>query len=96
MEYDRFKVAPKVLSKSDTTLLDDEELHATVDGQLLKHLVGEVSEVDLDEATLRSVYDLKALGQKSRHLLLKRILLLVIRQCVQNLKWCLNEWHVQE
>jgi ribosomal protein L28 len=66
MEYDRLKVTPKVLGKSDTSLLDDEELHATVDGQLLKHLVGEVSEVDLDEATLRSVYDLKASGRKSK------------------------------
>ena len=46
MEFDRLKFTPKFSSKSDTTLIDDEEMHANTDGQLLSHLVGEVSEVD--------------------------------------------------
>jgi len=67
MEFDRLKVTPKLSSKSDTTLIDDdEELHANTDGQLLSHLVGEVSEVDLDEAMFGSVYDLKASNRKSK------------------------------
>ena len=41
-------------------------LHATVDGQLLSHLVGEVSEVDFDDTGLASMYELKASGQKSK------------------------------
>jgi hypothetical protein len=65
MEFDRLKVSPICMSKSDTQPFDDEELHA-VDGQLLSHLVGDVSEINLDEVMLRSVYDLKASNRKSK------------------------------
>jgi hypothetical protein len=52
---------------TDTSLIDEEEeLHASNDGQLLSHLIGEVSEVDFDEAMLDSVYEFKASGRKSK------------------------------
>jgi hypothetical protein len=35
-----------------------------IDGQLLSHLVGEVSEFESDEMMLSSVYELKASSQK--------------------------------
>ena len=67
MEFDRLKCTPKVPAKADTSLLDDDdEAYANIDGQLLSHLVGEVSEVGLDEAMLGSVYDLKASCRKSK------------------------------
>ena len=52
MEYDRLKVYPCANSRSVTTPLDDEEANATIDGQLLSHLVGEMTEVGLDEDEL--------------------------------------------
>ena len=52
LEYDRLKVTPRVFSKSFTSHLDEEELHATSDGQLLAHVVGEVSDVGLEEPGL--------------------------------------------
>jgi hypothetical protein len=67
MEFDRLKCTPKVSSKADTSLIDDDdEAYASTDGQLLNHLVGEVSEVGLDEAKLGSVYDLKASCRRSK------------------------------
>jgi hypothetical protein len=66
MEFDRLKVTPKVSSKPDISPVDEDELYSDTDGQLLSHLVGEVSEVGLDEAVLNSVYDLKASGRKSK------------------------------
>jgi hypothetical protein len=66
MEVDRLTVTPKVAGFPDASLDEEEELHATVDGQLLSHLVGEVSEVDFDETGLASVYELKASGRKSK------------------------------
>ena len=39
-----------------------EELHATLDGQLISHLVGAVSDVGLDEARLSSLFKLIASG----------------------------------
>jgi hypothetical protein len=35
--------------------LDEEELHATLDGQIFSHLVGEVLKVGLDEALMFAV-----------------------------------------
>jgi hypothetical protein len=66
MEFDRLRVNPKVSAKSESSTHDEEELSATLDGQLLTHLVGEVAEVDLDEMMLSSVYDLKASSRKSK------------------------------
>ena len=66
LEYDRLTVTPKVLCKSDTTHMDEEELNDTIDVQLLSHLVGDVSEGGLDEAVLSSLYDLKAADRKSK------------------------------
>jgi hypothetical protein len=66
MEFDRLKVNPKVSAKPGPSIQDDEELSATIDGQLLSHLVDEVAEVDLDELMLSSVYDLKASARKSK------------------------------
>jgi hypothetical protein len=66
MEYDHFTVAPKGSTVSDSSLLDDEEAHATMDGRLLSSLVGVVSEVVLDETELISLYDLRASGRNSK------------------------------
>ena len=66
LEYDRLKVKPRVSSKSFFSHLDDEELHATSDGQLLAHVVGEVSDVGLEEPGLSSLIELTASGRKSK------------------------------
>ena len=66
LKYDRLTVTPKVACKSDTAHTDEEELHDTIDVQLLSHLVGDVSEGGLDEALLSSLYDLKAADRKSK------------------------------
>ena len=44
MEFDRLKATPRVSSKSTTSLIDEDEMHATVDRHLLSHFVGEVTE----------------------------------------------------
>ena len=64
LEYDRLKVTPRVSSKSYTSHTDEEELHATSDGQLLSHLVGAVSDVGLDEPELSSL--ITTSGRKSK------------------------------
>ena len=66
MEYDRLKVYPGASSRSVTTPLVDDEANSIIDGQLLPHLVGEVTEVDLDAYDLGSIYDLHASGRKSK------------------------------
>jgi hypothetical protein len=65
MEVDRLTVIPKGSASSHTTYVDEEEAIATSDGQLLSQLIGEVSDVILDEARLSSLYELKATSQKS-------------------------------
>jgi hypothetical protein len=65
MEVDRLTVIPKGSASSHTTYVDEEEAIATSDGQLLSQLIGEVSDVILDEARLSSLYELKATGRKS-------------------------------
>jgi hypothetical protein len=66
MEFDHLTVIPKASTMLDTTYLDGDEAIATTDGQLLSHLVGEVSEVGLDEDGLYSLYELKAFDWKSK------------------------------
>ena len=66
LEYDRLKVTPRVSRKSYSSHTDEEELHATSDGQLLSHLVGEVSDVGVDEPGLSSLIELTASGRKSK------------------------------
>jgi hypothetical protein len=65
MEVDRLTVIPKDSAFSCTSFDDDEEAIATSDGQLLSQLIGEVSDMIMDEAKLSSLYELKASGQKS-------------------------------
>jgi hypothetical protein len=65
MEVDRLTVIPKDLASYYTSFDDDEEAIATLDGQLLSQLIGEVSDVIMDEAKLSSLYELKASGRKS-------------------------------
>ena len=67
MEIDRVKVFPSTKSRPAAPPLDDDEATDNVDGQLLSHLVGEVSEVGLDDAELGSIYDLQASGRKSKN-----------------------------
>ena len=66
MEYDRLKVYPGASSRSVTTPLDDEEVNATIDEQLLSHLVGDMMEVGMNEVELGSIYDLHASERKSK------------------------------
>jgi hypothetical protein len=66
MEFDRLKVGPKYQNIVDTTDTDDEEAIATLDGQLLSNLVGAVLEVDFNDSTLGSLYELQASGRKSK------------------------------
>ena len=68
IEFDHFKVTPKNkfndhLTDSD---LDEEEVDARYDGQLLTHLVGDVSEVGLDDTRLEPFMDLTATGRRSK------------------------------
>jgi hypothetical protein len=65
MEVDRLTVTPKVSTFSNTTYIDDEEDFDTTDGQLLSQLIGDVSDVIMDEARLSSLYELKATSRKS-------------------------------
>ena len=66
MEIDRVRASPNAKCTPVNHSLDDDEATDTVDGQLLSHLVGEVSEVGLDEAMLGSIYDLQASSRKSK------------------------------
>jgi hypothetical protein len=66
MEFDCTTVIPKASTLLDSTYLDEEEANATSDGQLLSHLVGEVSEVVLDEEDFYSLLELKASRRKSK------------------------------
>jgi hypothetical protein len=55
-------------SKPDFSLSDedDEVVYAISDDQLLPHIVGEVSEVGLDDDALGSCFELQATERKSR------------------------------
>jgi hypothetical protein len=64
MEVDRLTVIPKYSAFSCTTYDDEEEAIATSNGQLLSQLIGEVSDVIMDEAGLSSLYAMKASGPK--------------------------------
>ena len=66
LEYDRLTVSPKAQSRSFSPLLEEEEADTTDDGQLLSHLVGQVTEVNLDESRLESVLDLQASRRRSK------------------------------
>jgi hypothetical protein len=71
MESDRLKCNSIVSSKLNTSVIDDdeEEAYAISDGQLLSHIVGEVSKVGLDETMLGSCYEPKTSDQNpDRHL----------------------------
>jgi hypothetical protein len=74
MEFDRLKFTPTLSSKSDTSFSDEdeEEAYTVSDGQLLSHLVGEVSEVGLDDTALGSCIELQAVERKSRLSSIKR------------------------
>ena len=47
MELDRLTIVPKASTELESTYTDEEEAIATSDGQLLSHIVGEVSEIGL-------------------------------------------------
>ena len=66
MEFDRLTVIPKASTVLTATYLDDEEAIAKSDGQLLSHLIGEVSGEGLDDDGLSSLYELKATSRKSK------------------------------
>ena len=68
MEIDRLKVSPKcnnALPNPETE--DDDEADAKYDGPLISHLVGEVTEVGLDDARPGSMFcDFAASSRKSK------------------------------
>jgi hypothetical protein len=72
MEFDRIKLTPTISSKSDTSLTKNEDAYAISDSQLLTHLVGEVSEVGMDDGALGSCIELQAVEGKSRLSSIKR------------------------
>jgi hypothetical protein len=72
MEYDRSNVIPKVSNVSESSLLDEEEVNDTTDGQLLSSLERVVLEVGFDETGLGSLYKLRASGRKSKSSLEKK------------------------
>ena len=77
--------------------MDEEELHDTIDVQLLSHLVGDVSEGGLDEAVLSSLYDLKASDRKSKaDSNKKKIKRHGKRRSFPHLQLFPNEWHIRE
>jgi hypothetical protein len=66
MERDRLTVMPKVCTRLETPILDEDETDVISDGQLLSALVGSISEVDLEQSELSSLYDLKASRRSSK------------------------------
>jgi hypothetical protein len=66
LERDHLTVTPKVSTVLETPILEEEEADVISDGQLLSALVGGISEVDLEQAGLSSLYDLKASRRSSK------------------------------
>jgi hypothetical protein len=64
LEYERLTVIPKVSTRAETILLEEEE--DETDGHLLSSLVGSISEFDLEQPGLSSFYDLKASRRNSK------------------------------
>jgi hypothetical protein len=64
IDFDRLTVIPKVSALTHTSYIDDVEAIVTTDDQLLSQLIGEVSDVVMDEVRLSSLYKLKASGRK--------------------------------
>jgi hypothetical protein len=93
MEFDSITVGPKLLNAVDNTDLDDEEANATMDGQLISSLVSIVSEGDLNEAMLGSLYELQASSRKSKSSSNKKP---KKRLSLQNPLLCHNEWYIYE
>jgi hypothetical protein len=67
-------LTPTILSNPDALVSgeDDEEVYTVSYGQLLTYLVGEVSEVGLDDVALGSRIELQAAERKSRSSSIKR------------------------
>ena len=72
VESDRYRVTAKIKKSSNDHLtdsdLDEDEVDDRYDGQLLTHLVGDVSEVGLDDTRLEPFMDLTATGRRSKSL----------------------------
>jgi hypothetical protein len=60
LEYDSLTVTLKVLIVLEPTLLEDDEDDTSSEAKLMSTLVGVISEVDLKESDLSSLYELKA------------------------------------
>ena len=96
MEVDLARVTNNVKSRPAVSPLDEDEVTVNVDGQLLSHLVGEVSEVGLDESGLGSIYDLQASGRKFKTHPQRRIKSHAKYLSRPNLQKFPDEWHVHE
>jgi hypothetical protein len=66
LEYDRFTVTPKVSTVLEQSSLEDDEEDTSLEGKLPSALVGVISEVDLKESELSSLYELKASRRNSK------------------------------
>jgi hypothetical protein len=66
LERDRLTDVPKVSTGIETPILEEDEADVISDGQILTALVGSISEVDLEQSELSSLYDLKASGRSSK------------------------------
>jgi hypothetical protein len=66
VEVDRVVVALKGSCCQTDSELNDEDDRAAYDGPLLSHLVGDVSEVGLDDDGFVSLYELKASARRSK------------------------------
>jgi hypothetical protein len=72
LEHEHLTVSPKVSTRLETTILEEEEVDVISDGRLLSALVGSILEVDLEQLGLDSFYDLKASHQNSKPSVEKR------------------------
>jgi hypothetical protein len=66
LEHERLTVSPKVSTRLETPIIEEDEADVISDGRLLSALVGGISEVDLEQSGLDSFFDLKASRRNSK------------------------------
>jgi hypothetical protein len=91
MEFGRFTATPKFPSRSDTTRIDDNEAHATIESFYLISLVR-----CFDEATPGSVYYMKASTRKSKYVFLKKTKILLKRWDYLKIYLFSYKWNANE
>lgn len=66
LEYERLTVIPKTSTGAKKPTVEEEEVDVISDGRLLSVIVGNISEVDLEQSGLDSFYDIKASRRNSK------------------------------